>query len=200
VNIGQGRGTWQGDKMQEHTDLERQGKDLTGMSVISIREGRRLGEVTALLVRREDAAVEAVRVGNQLSAGPAIPFGNLRLIGVDVVLVDSSAALDPPLPTEAVKQLDDGLTGRAVLTAGGERIGSISGFWVNTADGRITAYRVHPEAGILSRLSNLLRRDTFEVPAEQVQALGPAALIVLDAAVQDTGSTEEQSTDNSSAE
>jgi len=70
--------------------------------------------------------------------------------------------------------------GRTVLTASGERIGTISGFWVDTASGRVTAYRVHPEAGLLSGLSNLLRRDTFEVPAEQVQALGEAALIVTD--------------------
>ena len=169
--------------MQEHTDRERQGKDLVGMAVVTVQEGRKLGEITALLVRREDATVAAVRIGTQLAPGPAVPYGNLRLVGVDVVLVDTAAALDPPLPTDAVKALDDTVSGRTVLTAGGERIGTISGFWVDTADGRITAYRVHPEAGLLSRLSNLLRNDTFEVPAEQVQALGAAALIVTDTVV-----------------
>ncbi len=167
--------------MQEHTDGERQGKDLVGMPVVTVLEGRRLGEVTALLVRRENTCVVAIRIGNQLAAGPAVPFGNLRLVGVDVILVDSVAALEPALPTETVRELDDTLNGRTVLTASGERIGTISGFWVNTADGRITTYRVHPEAGLLSRLSNLLRHDTFEVPSEQVQALGASALIVTDA-------------------
>jgi len=174
--------------MQEHTEGERRGKDLIGMPVITIQEGRKLGAVTALLVRREDATVVAVRVGNQLSPGPAVPFENLRLVGVDVILVDSMAATEPALPTEVVRQLDDGVVGRAALTAGGERIGTISGFWVDSASGRITAYRVHPEASLLSRLSNLLRHDTFEVPAEQVQALGVAALIVTDTAVNNIGS------------
>jgi sporulation protein YlmC with PRC-barrel domain len=168
--------------MQEHTDGERRGKDLIGMPVIAIQDGRRLGEVTALLIRRENATVAAVRIGNQLAAGPAVPFGNLRLVGVDVILVDSAAALEPALPTEAVRELDDAVIGRSVLTASGERIGTISGFWVNTADGRIAAYRVHPEAGLLSRLASLLHNNTFEVSAEQVQALGAAALIVMDIA------------------
>jgi sporulation protein YlmC with PRC-barrel domain len=166
--------------MQEHTDGERRGKDLLGMPVITLQDGRKLGEVTALLVRRENATVAAVRIGSQLAPGPAVPFGNLRLVGVDAILVESAASLEPALPTEAVNALDDAVLGRAVLTASGERIGTISGFWVNTADGRIAAYRVHPEAGLLSRLANLLRHDTFEVLAEQVQALGAAALIVLD--------------------
>ena len=179
--------------MQEHKDGERQGKDLIGMPVVTVQEGRRLGEVTALLVRREDTAVAAIRIGSQLAAGPAVPFANLRLVGVDVVLVDSAAALEPALPTEVVRDLDNAVTGRAVLTASGERIGTISGFWVNTADGRITTYRVHPEAGLLSRLSNLLRQDTFEVPVEQVQALGAAALIVTDN-VANTGTTGTQPT------
>jgi sporulation protein YlmC with PRC-barrel domain len=166
--------------MQEHTDGERRGKDLIGMPVIAVQDGRRLGEVTALLIRRENTMVEAVRIGSQLAPGPAVPFGNLRLVGIDAILVDSAAALEPALPTEVVRELDDAVIGRAVLTASGERIGTISGFWVNTTDGRIAAYRVHPEAGLLSRLTNLLHRDTFEVSAEQVQALGAAALIVTD--------------------
>src|SRR5579862_2105042 len=155
--------------MQEHTDGERRGKDLIGMPVITVQDGRRLGEVTALLVRRENTMVEAVRIGSQLAPGSAVPFGNLRLVGVDAILVDSAAALEPALPTEVVRQLDDTVMGRSVLTASGERIGTISGFWVNTANGRIAAYRVHPEAGLLSRMANLLRNDTFEVLAGQVQ-------------------------------
>jgi sporulation protein YlmC with PRC-barrel domain len=167
-------------KMQEHTDGERRGKDLIGMPVITIQEGRKLGEVTALWIRRENTTVAAVRIGSHLGPGPAVPFGNLRLVGIDAILVDSAAALEPALPTEALRELDDAVIGRAVLTASGERIGTVSGFWVNTVDGRIAAYRVHPEAGLLSRLANLLRNDTFEVLAEQVQALGAAALIVMD--------------------
>lgn len=165
--------------MQEHTNGERRGRDLIGMPVYTIAEGRRLGEVTSLLVRREDATVAAIRIGNQLAPGPAIPFSALRLVGVDAVLVDSAAALEQVLPKEAERALDDAVVGKAVMTASGERIGTISGFWIATASGRIVDYRVHPEAGLLSRLARLVRSDSFEAPAEQVQALGADALIVM---------------------
>jgi hypothetical protein len=82
---------------------------------------------------------------------PYSEIGSKRLVGIDAILVDSAAALEPALSTEVVRELDDTVIGRAVLTASGERIGTISGFWVNTADGRIAVYRVHPEAGLLSR-------------------------------------------------
>lgn len=166
--------------MQEHTDGERQGKDIIGMPVITVQEGRRLGEVTALLVRREDMTVAAIRIGSQLAPGQAVPFRNLRLIGIDAIMIDSTASLEPAYPTEEVRNLDDAVTGRAVITVSGERLGTISGFWVDTTNGRLTAYRVHPDAGLLSRLTNLLHNDTFEVPADQVQGLGAAALIVMD--------------------
>ena len=54
--------------------------------------GGRLGESTALLVRREGATVAAVRIDSQLAPGPDVPYGNLRLVGVGVILVESDAA------------------------------------------------------------------------------------------------------------
>ena len=69
-----------------------------------------------------------------------------------------------------------------MITAARERIGALSGFWVNTSDGRMIAYRVHPETGLLPRLTNLLKHDTFEVPSEQVQGLGAVAHIVTEVA------------------
>jgi len=171
--------------MHEHSGGERRGTSLIAMPVVTIQDGRKVGEITALLVRREEGTVAAVRIGNQIAPGQAVPYQSLRLVGVDVVLVDSAAALEPSLPTDEVRTLEDGVVGRAVLTASGERIGSISDFWVDTATGRVTAYRVHPEASFLTRLSHLMRHDTFEVPAEQVQALGVAALIVNDTVATD---------------
>jgi sporulation protein YlmC with PRC-barrel domain len=167
--------------MLEHTTNERRGKDLLGMPVFSIAEGRRLGEVTTLLVRREDLTVAAVRIGTALSQGVPIAYGLLRLIGVDAVLVDNDAVLNSPLTPEVLSKLDDAVPGRPVITTGGERIGTISGFWLDTATGHINTFRVQPEAGIMSRLARLIRNDTLDVSLEQVQALGAAALIVTDA-------------------
>jgi sporulation protein YlmC with PRC-barrel domain len=167
--------------MIEHTDNERRGKELLGMPVYTVAEGKRLGEVTTLLVQREDSSVAAVRIGNALSQGVPVPFGQLRLVGIDAILVENEAVLNQALSPEVVRALDNVVPGRAVITASGERIGTVSGFWVQTDTGRIVAYRVRPEAGLLARLARLLRNDTLEVPIEQVQALGADALIVSDA-------------------
>lgn len=167
--------------MSEHTIPARRGSDLLGMPVFSIAEGKRLGEITTLLVRREDSTVAAVRIGNALMQGIALAYGTLRLVGIDAVLVDSEVVLSHSLPPQEVSALDDTVTGRAVLTAGGDPVGTVSGFWVQTDTGRISAYRVLPEAGILARLARLIQHDTLEVPIEQVQALGTKALIVSNA-------------------
>lgn len=166
--------------MQILNQTERQGSDLIGMPVISIDNGLKLGQVTALLVRSEEEKVTAFRIGTELAPGPAIPFANIRLVGVDVLLVDSAQSLELSFPTEMVRELDDALPGRSVLTASGERIGTVSGFRMNTMDGKITGYNVRPEAGVLSRLTNFLHHDTFEVQSGQIVGLGKDALIVTD--------------------
>lgn len=167
--------------MLEHTDGEKRGKHILGMPVYSLQEGKRLGEVTALLLRRADSSVAAVRVGGALNQGPPIPYAHLRLVGADAVFVESEAVMGEPLPPEAVRELDDAVTGRAVITARGARVGTISGLWVQKETGRVAVYRVRPDAGLLARLTRLMHNDTLEIPVEQVQALGADALIVSDA-------------------
>ena len=166
--------------MPEQTHHTRRGSDLLGMPVYSITEGKKLGEITTLLVRREDSTVAAVRVGNAIAQGVALSYGLLRLVGIDIILVDSEAVMGQSLPIETVSALDDAVTGRAVLTVKGDQVGTISGFLVETQTGHITAYRVLPEAGIMTRIARLVQHDTLEVPIAQVQALGANALIVLD--------------------
>lgn len=166
--------------MPEQTHHTRRGSELLGMPVYSIAEGKKLGEITTLLVRREDSTIAAVRVGTALAQGIALSYGLLRLVGIDIILVDSEVVMGQSLPIETVSALDDAVTGRAVLTAKGDQVGTISGFWVETQTGQITAYRVLPEAGILARLARLVQHDTLEVPIAQVQALGASALIISD--------------------
>lgn len=169
--------------MREDPQGERRGRDILGMPVYSVEEGRHLGQVTTLLVRWGDATVAAVGIGSSLSSGPAVPFANLRLVGEDAVLVESAGVLTRALSPEAERGLDAGVLGRPVITASGEKIGNVTGFRIATDDGRITAYRMRPAANPLARLVHLLRHDSFEVLAEAVQALGADALILLEEAI-----------------
>jgi|GEM_PF-4480967 len=166
---------------QENSVGDRRGKELLGMTVYSVQEGKRLGEVTALLVRRENSSVAAIRIGSQLTLGPAVAYVDLRLVGIDVILVESESMLRKEISADEARTLDDRVPGRPVFTASGVRVGTVSGFWVHTDTGQIAAYRVRPETGLLSRLARVVRSDSMDIPVEQVHSLGADALVVSDA-------------------
>ena len=162
----------------------RRGRELLGMPVYAMQEGKRLGEITALLVRPVDSTVAAVGIGKgSLGKTHYLPFSGLKVIGVDAVMVESQAVAQDELPANAVRELDMGLPGRAVLTNSGQRLGTITGFRVHVTDGRIETYRIRPEAGMLARLAALVKDDTLEIPTGLVRSLGKDALIVADEAV-----------------
>jgi sporulation protein YlmC with PRC-barrel domain len=168
---------------QRNLEGDRRGKELLGMTVYSVQEGKRLGEITSLLVQRENSSVAAVRIGSQLALGPAIAYADLRLVGIDIILVESEAVLRRELSAEEVRLLDDGVPGRPVFTTSGVRVGTVSGFWVHTDTGQCTAYRVRPDTGLLSRLARVVRSDSMNIPVEQIHSLGADALVVSDAVV-----------------
>lgn len=169
--------------MTDSTVDLRRGRDLLGLPVYSIVEGRRLGEIDALLVRREDRSIGAVRIrrGTLGQQHQILPFSILRTVGEDIALVESESALHGDAAAET-EGLDMGLTGRPVLTQSGERVGQLAGFGVDTASGKIAVLRIRPDAGFMRHLTALVKDDTVELPGESVHSLGADAVIVLDEA------------------
>ncbi len=179
----------------------RKDRELIGMPVYSVEEGRELGAINALLVRRSDSVVAAVGIGVEgAHHGSALPFRKLRTVGIDVVLVDSEETLRQTLTAEEVRELDISLGGRPVITASGEKIGSLMGFVFDTTSGQIEAYRVKPETGLGARLAATLLDRGFEVPVSLVQSVGTSAVIVSDLAAPKSGDTDASSLEPSDAE
>jgi sporulation protein YlmC with PRC-barrel domain len=107
-------------------------------------------------------------------------------------MVASEDVLKEGLPPHEIGDLDGSLHGRAVVTEGGQKMGEVVDFTVNTSSGRIETYRVRPEtAGLLARLETLVKSDLFEIHDALVLSLGAGALIVRDDAAffdpRDTG-------------
>ncbi len=157
----------------------RKGRDLLGMPVYTVEEGKRLGEVTALLVRPSDSTVAAIRF---TSGGSTyhLAFERFRTVGHDALLIDNEAVLHHDLSSDQCRELDTGLSGRPVITMSGQRLGTLLGFQVETSTGRIEAYRVKPESGMLARLAASVMDRGLEIPISQVHSLGAHALIVHD--------------------
>jgi sporulation protein YlmC with PRC-barrel domain len=164
----------------------RRAQELMGLPVLTIAEGKRLGSISRLLVRREARAVEAVGIGGGAFSPPRyLRFSQLSTIGADAVMVASEAVLKEGLPPAELGELDGSLLGRSVVTEHGQKLGEVAGFTANTGTGRIEAFRVRPQTAGLARLAalvKLVKPELVELPDALVVSLGASALIVRDEA------------------
>jgi len=168
------------------TEEARKTQELMGLPVLTVSEGKRLGVISRLLVRRESLSVEAVGIGGGAFSHPSyLRFGQLSSIGADAVMVASEAVLGEGIPPGEIGALDGSLLGRHVVTESGQKLGEITGFTANTGTGRIETFRVRPDAAGMARLAefvHLAKPDMVELPAALVVSLGESALIVRDEA------------------
>jgi uncharacterized protein YrrD len=159
----------------------RPARRLIGMPVFSAAEGKRLGEVAGLLVKQEERAVVALGIQRHLLHQLVyLPLDQFKTIGVDAVMVESETVLGRGLSHGEARALDSHLTGRPVLTESGERLGEVVGFQVEVTSGKICGFQARADKSLLSRLADLVRDGTFEVPDQSVVSLGSNALIVHD--------------------
>lgn len=162
----------------------RRARELVGLPVLTVAEGQQLGTISALRVQREERRVVAVAIGGGTFARPQyLRFADLQTLGADAAMVASAAVLKRGVPAAELRELDDGLTGRPVVTQSGQRLGEIVDFSIDPEGGRIESYRARPEAGLLARLAALLKPETILLPDALVVALGAHALIVRDEAL-----------------
>jgi sporulation protein YlmC with PRC-barrel domain len=159
----------------------RRGRELLGLPVYSIAEGKHLGEISGLRVRREDCSVPVLRV-KQAHSGKQVflTYDAIKTVGVDIALVESEMLLSAEVPPAEADALESDLPGRPVFTQSGESAGHLAGFGLDTATGKIAFFRVEANTGFLNRLAALGRDKTIEVPAAMVLSLGPDAVIVQD--------------------
>src|ERR1043166_318022 len=116
-------------------------QELMGLPVLTIAEGKHLGSISRLLVRREAREVSAVGIGGGAVSHPSyLRYSPLSAIGADAVMVASEAVLKEGIPPEEIGELDSSLLGRPVVTEQGQKLGEVIGFTANTATGRIEAF------------------------------------------------------------
>ena len=157
------------------------GRDVLCLPVYSIDAGKRLGEITGLLVRREDCSVLVVRIQRSHSGGKAfLPYRAMKTVGVEIALVDTEAVLWEEIPADERPGLEMNLPGRSVMTHSGEQVGHVVGFGINTLSGRITTFRMEANTSFLSRIAALGRDKTVDIPTEMVISVGPDAVLVQD--------------------
>ena len=155
------------------------GREMLGLPVYSIAEGKRLGDINALFVRREDFTVPVIGIVGSGGQG-YLRYDALKTVGVDIVLVATEHDVLIQMTPEARAGLDAELPNRPVFTQSGQSAGHLVGFNVDTATGRIGQVRIGQDRGLLSKVASLGRDTTVQLPISMVHSIGSDAIIVQD--------------------
>lgn len=158
--------------------------DIIGKAVVSAETGNRLGSVSDALVDESGGRVVGLVLGSGiLSKEHVMPFEQVQTLGGDAVLARTDAGMLGPgeWRKSGVKTTRSSeLRGRAVVTATGERLGTVSDLMVDEKSGAFDGFEVargHRLAGLRSRHS--------VVRASTSVRIGPDAIIVPNGALDD---------------
>lgn len=150
-------------------------KELLGLTVISIEDGKDLGNVSDFVINPSKGAVEYLIIdcGVKYLGLKVLPFGLVEGVGEYAVTVQSADALTELAEEADIKGLlekDVHVTGTRVLSKKGKLIGTVSEFLVDDdAEGKISGCELD------------LGDDSDEkgiIPAEQIITFGKDILVV----------------------
>jgi sporulation protein YlmC with PRC-barrel domain len=150
--------------------------EVVGKTVITPDTGTRLGQVDDLLLDDERERVAGVLVGKDwrrlFGAGRVLPYTAVRTVENDAVIArDELVPLedwrDAGRPTEFSSR---GLTGKAVMTAAGARIGTVIDATFDAATGRIESLTLVSDATAPPR--------EWRIPVTRGVSLGDDVVVV----------------------
>lgn len=114
-------------------------RDVVGLPVIDLTEGKGLGRVLSLIVNPGNRRVEAIEVGERVllkTKTELLPYSKLRSIGTDAVtLLDKDVLQDVEQQPELAPLLERRIIGVRVITADGTMVGTVEDFSFDPSDG-----------------------------------------------------------------
>lgn len=149
--------------------------DILGLPVISIMEGKELGNVKNLVISPVNGTVAALVVddGKWYLEAKLLPFGSVAGLGEYAVTIEDSNTV---IPVTAAPDLEKLLSanikviGTKVLTKSGRIQGKVTEILINDA-GQITACEIEEATG-----------QIIEIPAQRIVTYGKDVLIIREAA------------------
>ncbi len=161
----------------------RRGRDLLRLWVVGQMDGTNLGSVHDLVFDHDTDEVLALVVAVQdlfgLVDAQIVPWHQVRLVGRDVVLVESGASKVHIRDEPRVQELLDRktlLSGTRIYTTDGQYLGTLADAYLDTTKGRIVGYEI--SGGFVE---DTLRGKKF-LPAQHDKHIGKDAIVVPTAA------------------
>ena len=147
-------------------------RDVVGLPVIELLEGKSLGRVHSLIVNPVTRRVQALEVGERSllkTKTELIPFEKLRSIGSDAVtLMDHQATVDSDENPELSALLERALIGSRVVTVDGTLAGTVEDFSFDVTEGALTELHLAGEKA----------RTHFTLPVSLVESFGRDFVII----------------------
>ena len=155
-------------------------KDITGIAVVSIAEGKKLGTVERVYLDPDSQRVVGFAVGSgggllssQPAAGLMVDVTEVHSLGPDALTLDEATAARGAEVTAASASLPslDDLTKRKVVTEGGTYVGQVASIEFDERGFHLTEVEVSP--GFF--------QGNVRVPSEHLISIGKDLLVVADA-------------------
>ncbi|MBT9168396.1 MAG: hypothetical protein DDT19_01741 [Syntrophomonadaceae bacterium] len=140
-------------------------REVVGLPVIDLKEGKGLGRVYSLIVNPSSRRVEAIEVGERVllkTKTELLPFDKLRSIGPDAVtLMKQEDLIDAQQQPELASLLEKKLLANKVVTAAGSLVGTVDDFSFNPADGNLAELFINTEKPRVSLVLPLTVVESF---------------------------------------
>lgn len=157
-------------------------KELAGLAVIDVRDGKKLGTVSETVVSPDDGRLLGfvLKSGGMLSREEsAVEIDDVRSVGADAITVEGEEIIHRPEATQPnfqeARTGDRTLIGRKIVTQGGTVLGQVADLVINEEARRLGSILIG--GGVFES------RDA--IPAARVVSVGPDVVIVTDEGVPD---------------
>lgn len=155
----------------------RTGKELIGLAIVDVRDGKKLGHADEIVVSPDDGRLLGfVMKGGGLFGGKEsiVEIDDVRAIGRDAITVEGDeVAHTPEASAEAFREARGSgrsLVGRKIVTQGGTMVGQVHDIVLNEEQRRVTSLTIG--GGLLEQGDAL--------PANRIVSVGPDLVVIRD--------------------
>ncbi|GGR49203.1 hypothetical protein GCM10008959_08000 [Deinococcus seoulensis] len=158
------------------------GKEILGRPIIAVSSGERIDTVHDVIFDHQANQVLGLLVdeGGWFSAAKAVPFGEIRSIGEDAIMVGAPDAVTTTREDGRLKEALDSkssLIGLTLMTTDGQNLGKIADVFFDEYTGRVEGYEA--TGGLFADLSS---GRTFVPVPESVQIGVDTAIVPVEVA------------------
>lgn len=151
--------------------------DLIGLQIVAMDDASVVGEVDGLVIDDIAVKVAGFLVDLGLYEASVLPFGSVRAIGNDAIIVPSGSSLiriseDTTLEALACKEI--AVSDAKAITKSGKTVGTIGDFYVDTDSGEIVGFE------FIAADRSVYPKETAVLPVSTVHRLGRDLVVLND--------------------